>query len=76
MTMLSLFPAVLQFMRQKPDLIQPKDQSIMPWLITESHFNFCSFVTDSEILDLSFLRSTEYLTFFQYLDLVGGFFYE
>jgi alpha 1,2-mannosyltransferase len=74
--MISLFPAALTFMSQNPDLIQPKDQSIMPWLITGSHFNFCSFVTDSEIMDLSFLRSKEYLTFFHYLDLVGGFFYE
>jgi hypothetical protein len=74
--MISLFPAILQFMREQPDMIKPKDQSIMPWLITGSHFNFCSFVTDSEILDLSFLRSKEYLAFFRYLDLVGGFFYE
>ncbi|KAI8637887.1 nucleotide-diphospho-sugar transferase [Parasitella parasitica] len=76
-TSFSLWPATLQFMRQNPQMITQADSSIMPWLMTkELEYNFCHMWSDFEIVDLAFLRSEEYQSFFHYLDLVGGFFYE
>ncbi|KAK4514231.1 Aminoacyl-tRNA hydrolase [Mucor velutinosus] len=76
-TSFSLWPATLQFIRMNPQLITQADSSIMPWLLTkEREYNFCYMWSDFEIVDLAFLRSQEYTSFFHYLDLVGGFFYE
>ncbi|CAO0797083.1 unnamed protein product [Mucor circinelloides] len=76
-TSFSLWPASLEFMRMNPQLITQADSSIMPWLLTkEREYNFCYMWPDFEIVDLAFLKSEEYLSFFHYLDLVGGFFYE
>ncbi|KAG2190165.1 hypothetical protein INT46_002797 [Mucor plumbeus] len=76
-TSFSLWPATLEFMRKNPHLITKADSSIMPWLVTkELQYNYCYIWSDFEIVDMEFLRSEAYQLFFQYLDLVGGFFYE
>lgn len=39
-------------------------------------YNLCHFWSNFEIGDLRFLRSPEYMAYFEYLDRAGGFFYE
>jgi alpha 1,2-mannosyltransferase len=39
-------------------------------------YNMCHFWTNFEIVDLNFLRSEAYSTFFRFLDTANGFFYE
>lgn len=76
-TSFSLWPASLEFMRQNPHLVTQADSSIMPWLMTKEYgYNYCYMWSDFEIVDMKFLRSEAYQSFFYYLDLVGGFFYE
>ncbi|GMG19689.1 unnamed protein product [Ambrosiozyma monospora] len=42
----------------------------------DAHFNLCRYWTESEIVELDFLRSLPYTKFFNYLDETGNFFYE
>lgn len=39
-------------------------------------YNMCHYWTNFEIIDLSFVRSKAYTTYFETLDKDGGFFYE
>ncbi|KAI8975196.1 nucleotide-diphospho-sugar transferase [Mycotypha africana] len=60
--------------------ILPAHETIHPWLFNSYNetvqYNFCHFSTAFEMVNLDFLKSEQYSKFFQYLDLVGGFFYE
>lgn len=77
-SMYSLWPATLQFMKQYANWILSAENSIMPWLIHEKtkEYTFCSIWTSFQIVNLEFLKSLEYQIYFQYLDYIGGFFYE
>ncbi|KAI8365033.1 nucleotide-diphospho-sugar transferase [Choanephora cucurbitarum] len=51
--------------------------NFIPWFINDKQVpTQCFMSTDQEWIDLSFLRSKDYTSFFQYLDMIGGFFYE
>ncbi|CCH61067.1 hypothetical protein TBLA_0D05760 [Henningerozyma blattae CBS 6284] len=50
--------------------------SIMPVIDANSDYNLCHFWSNFEIGDLNFFRSDRYLSFFEYLDSKGGFYYE
>ncbi|KAI9281476.1 nucleotide-diphospho-sugar transferase [Sporodiniella umbellata] len=51
--------------------------SVYSWLVdSKDEYNMCQISTSFEIVSLDFLKSEQYRTFFYYLDLVGGFFYE
>ncbi|UCS23666.1 uncharacterized protein HLK63_M07359 [Nakaseomyces glabratus] len=39
-------------------------------------YNYCSFSTDLQIVNLNFLRSPVYTKYFEYMDKAGGIFYE
>ncbi|GME85396.1 unnamed protein product [Ambrosiozyma monospora] len=44
--------------------------------VIDGHFNLCHYWTESEIVNLSFLKSREYGEFFDLLESSGNFFYE
>ena len=74
----SLWSTTQEFMSEHPQWVKPREQSIMPWIQPRlnGRFNMCHMWSNLEILDLSFVRSEAYTTFFNYLDARGGFFYE
>ncbi|KAJ2829635.1 alpha 1,2-mannosyltransferase 2.4.1 [Coemansia erecta] len=75
-TIPTLWDSVKKFMSAHPDLI-PESNSL--WWVSRDNgttYNGCHFWSNFEIADLSFYRSKEYETFFNYLDREGGFFYE
>ncbi|KAI6040165.1 alpha-1,2-mannosyltransferase [Pisolithus marmoratus] len=41
-----------------------------------AHYNLCHFWSNFEIADMDFWRSDTYMTFFEFLDSKGGFYYE
>ncbi|KAI9492522.1 nucleotide-diphospho-sugar transferase [Zychaea mexicana] len=79
-TMTSLWPITSQFALQFPNHVRPSHETILPWLFDDvgssSGFNYCHIWSNFHIVDLSFLRSEEYQTYFAFLDYSGGFFYE
>ncbi|KAI8374305.1 glycolipid 2-alpha-mannosyltransferase-domain-containing protein [Radiomyces spectabilis] len=76
-TMLSLWLFTMEFMKKSSDLVLPRNETIMPWMVDESnHYNRCVLLSQFQIVDLSFLRSTAYQKYFAFLDRKGGFFYE
>ncbi|KAI7873252.1 nucleotide-diphospho-sugar transferase [Mucor mucedo] len=76
-SMFSLWPATLQFSRQYSPVIRPTDSTVMPWLINSNlEYNFCHISSAFQIVETAFIRSEAYQLYFNYLDFVGGFFYE
>ncbi|RCI05630.1 hypothetical protein CU098_013271 [Rhizopus stolonifer] len=74
---LSLWPVTNHFATIYPHLVEPAANSIYSWLVdSRDEYNMCQISTSFEIVSLAFLKSEQYRTFFYYLDLVGGFFYE
>lgn len=63
-------------MKEHPDMI-PKN-NLMRFVSDNNgdSYNLCHFWSNFEIGDLNFLRSREYMEYFEYLDRTGGFFYE
>ena len=72
----SLWSITTKFTEQSPEWIRPSHETIMPWLLNGSNYNFCHIWSNFMILDLAFLRSKEYQAYFRFLDYSGGFFYE
>ncbi|ORZ00737.1 glycosyltransferase family 15 protein [Syncephalastrum racemosum] len=75
-TIPSLWQTTKDFMEKHPEMI-PKD-NLMRFVSDDNGdtYNLCHFWSNFEIGDLNFLRSREYMTYFEYLDRTGGFFYE
>lgn len=73
----SLWPITRHFMDANPQFIVPSDQSVMPWMLDEDdEYNNCELWSNFGIVDLAFFRSPAYQQYFEFLDRLGGFFYE
>ncbi|KAI7853428.1 nucleotide-diphospho-sugar transferase [Circinella umbellata] len=79
-TIPTLWDTVKNFMKEHRDYIVPKDdpESLLGWISNDGgeSYNLCHFWSNFEIGALKWLRSKEYIDYFNYLDKTGGFFYE
>ncbi|ODQ58461.1 glycosyltransferase family 15 protein [Wickerhamomyces anomalus NRRL Y-366-8] len=75
-TIPTLWENVKKFIEFYPHFINPNN---LIDFLSDDHgetYNLCHFWTNFEIVNLNFLRSEAYETFFNYLDKANGFFYE
>lgn len=73
----SLWLTTRDFMKDNPHLVLSSNKTIMPWLLDDfGEYNYCHMWSNFEIVDLKFLRSEAYQSYFKFLDRRGGFFYE
>ena len=75
-TIPTLWNATIKFMQDRKDLVSPG-----AWLDkltwgAEKRYNLCHFWSNFEIARLDFFQSEAYQAYFDYLDQLGGFFYE
>lgn len=72
----TLWTHVKKFIELYPQYINPNN--LLDFISSDNGhtYNLCHFWTNFEIVDLNFLRSEAYETFFRYLDQANGFFYE
>ncbi|KAG0170529.1 alpha 1,2-mannosyltransferase 2.4.1 [Apophysomyces sp. BC1034] len=76
-SMLTFWETTQEFIRNNPEMVIPYNMTILPWMMDENNeFNFCQLWSNFQIVDLAFLRSIEFQTYFKHLDRAGGFFYE
>ncbi|RUS16107.1 glycolipid 2-alpha-mannosyltransferase [Endogone sp. FLAS-F59071] len=79
-TIPTLWETTREFMRQNPEYIISQDDpgSLMNFVTEDSgnSYNGCHFWSNFEIGSIKFLRSEQYLSYFNFLDRAGGFFYE
>ncbi|CAM0140857.1 unnamed protein product [Umbelopsis sp. WA50703] len=78
-TLPSFWPTVQKWMAKHPEWMTTGKSSLRKWLHDDpemEHYNFCHFWSNFEIGSLKWLRSEEYLSYFEHLDKSGGFFYE
>ncbi|MBW0466049.1 hypothetical protein O181_005764 [Austropuccinia psidii MF-1] len=80
-TIKTLWSATRDFIEKNPKYLHP--QNSLGFLIDQdtskglnATYNRCHFWSNFEIGDMRFWRSKEYLDYFDYLDSMGGFFYE
>ncbi|ORX70760.1 putative mannosyltransferase [Linderina pennispora] len=74
-TIPTLWKTTMDYMNKRKDLIP--ESNLMEFVTDEDGgYNRCHFWSNFEIASLEFLRSKEYLSYFDYLDKEGGFFYE
>lgn len=76
-TVYGLYEATVDFFRKKHPKYVSKHNTVE--FVTqdgEKTFNMCHYWSNFELGDLDFLRSKQYEDYFQYLDKLGGFFYE
>ncbi|KAJ2061357.1 hypothetical protein GGI17_003123 [Coemansia sp. S146] len=74
-TIPTLWNTTLDFMKKNKDMIPASN--LMEFVTgKDGGYNLCHFWSNFEIGSLDFLRSKEYLAYFDYLDHAGGFFYE
>ncbi|KIM76121.1 glycosyltransferase family 15 protein [Piloderma croceum F 1598] len=75
-TIKTLWSAVKEFVTQHPQYVAPNNAL---GFLTEDGgdtYNLCHFWSNFEIADMDFWHAEAYATFFNYLDLRGGFYYE
>ena len=74
-TIPTLWQTVRKYIEEhKEKIAQPNSLGLMQE--PDGKYNGCHFWSNFEIASLDFLRSPEYLSYFEYLDKAGGFFYE
>ncbi|ORX70753.1 glycosyl transferase [Linderina pennispora] len=74
-TVPTLWKTTMAYMDKRKDLIP--ETNLMEFVTKDDgKYNLCHFWSNFEIASLDFLRSEEYLSYFDYLDKEGGFFYE
>ncbi|KAJ2313507.1 alpha 1,2-mannosyltransferase 2.4.1, partial [Coemansia sp. RSA 2702] len=74
-TIPTLWNTTMQFMDKHRDLIPATN--MMEFVTNkDGDYNRCHFWSNFEIASLDFMRSDQYLAYFDYLDRAGGFFYE
>jgi alpha 1,2-mannosyltransferase len=75
----NLWKASTHFIKENRELVLPRNDTIMPWIIDEKDkpiTSQCHIWSNFELVDLSFFKTESYRRFFHFLDLIGGFFYE
>lgn len=75
-TIPTLWDTTKKFMKENPQLIHPRNVMKKLFEGEDGGYNLCHFWSNFEIASLKFLRSDEYMKYFDYLDQAGGFFYE
>ncbi|KAL1916646.1 uncharacterized protein VTP21DRAFT_5350 [Calcarisporiella thermophila] len=75
-TIPTLWETTRRFMNEYPHLIPPNNTLDFITHDGGVTYNRCHFWSNFEIGDLRFWRSEAYMTYFEYLDKAGGFFYE
>jgi len=75
-TIPTLWKTVTRFIEAFPQFINP--DNLINFISDDEgkNYNLCHFWTNFEIVNMNFLRSEAYQTFFNYLDHANGFFYE
>ncbi|KAJ1654428.1 hypothetical protein IWQ61_005639 [Dispira simplex] len=75
-TIPTLWETTKRFMREHPTLVN--HPNLLEWVVDPKtkDYNLCHFWSNFEIGSIQWLRSKEYLAYFDYLDQAGGFFYE
>ncbi|KAJ2711149.1 hypothetical protein H4R19_003386 [Coemansia spiralis] len=74
-TIPTLWNTTKEFMKARPELVP--EPNLMNFVMDASGgYNRCHFWSNFEIASLDFLRSEQYLAYFEHLDRAGGFFYE
>ncbi|KAJ2039656.1 hypothetical protein H4S04_005066 [Coemansia sp. S16] len=74
-TIPTLWNTTLDFMKKNKDMVPASN--LMEFVTgKDGGYNLCHFWSNFEIGSLDFLRSKEYLAYFDHLDRAGGFFYE
>ncbi|KAJ2447335.1 alpha-1,2-mannosyltransferase ktr1 [Coemansia sp. RSA 1797] len=74
-TVHSLWATTSAFRALYPDYVVPNNT--LRWLTADNgKYNMCHFWSNFEIASLAFLRSKQYMAYFDFLDHAGGFFYE
>ncbi|KAH9079421.1 glycolipid 2-alpha-mannosyltransferase-domain-containing protein [Lactarius deliciosus] len=75
-TVSTLWEAVYDFMQEHK--LRINTGSNLAGFVTEDEdtYTLCHYESSFEVVDMKFLRSPGYLTFFDYLDKKGGIFYE
>ncbi|KAJ2844951.1 hypothetical protein J3B02_004814 [Coemansia erecta] len=73
----SLASAAREFVSENAEIFEETASSSnsLGWLF-DMEYNRCQFLTNSEIVDLDFIRSKKYLRLFGHLDRKGGMYYE
>ncbi|KAJ2849249.1 hypothetical protein IWW36_002760 [Coemansia brasiliensis] len=73
----SLWQTFNKFISQHSDSLKHRN-STLDWLIDSksNEFSRCHFITNFELIDLDFMRSTEYQQLFEFLDKQAGIYYE
>ncbi len=74
-TITTLWETTQRFIAQYPHFIHP-DNNLKMFTNADGGYNLCHFWSNFEIASLKFLRSEAYMTYFDFLDRAGGFFYE
>ncbi|KAG0186190.1 alpha 1,2-mannosyltransferase 2.4.1 [Apophysomyces sp. BC1034] len=73
----TLWSTTREFMDKQPEFVLPPNKTIMPWIADiDDQYNMCHIWNNFELVDMSFLKSSSYNSYFEYLDRSGGFFYE
>ncbi|KAJ7186417.1 glycosyltransferase family 15 protein [Mycena filopes] len=73
-TLRGLWPSVVDFVNQNPNLISP-DNALEMLKDRKGYYNMCHFWSNFEIASLDLWRSEAYMKFFKHLDSTGGFYY-
>jgi alpha 1,2-mannosyltransferase len=77
-TVATLWKATMDFVNKRRERDSSYNPSLLNFFAAEdkADYNLRHFWSNFEIADLSFLRSQDYLDYFDHLDHAGGFFYE
>ncbi|KAG2177696.1 hypothetical protein INT44_008210 [Umbelopsis vinacea] len=78
-TLKTFWPTVVDWMKKHPEWMTTGNSSISKWIHDDDKnetYNFCHFWSNFEVGDLNWLRSEQYVSYFEHLDKSGGFFYE
>lgn len=75
-TIPTLWDSVKKFIKDHPDYLKPNN--LMNFVSDDNggSYNLCHFWSNFEVGNLNWLRSQEYVDYFEHLDQEGGFFYE
>ncbi|KAJ2963764.1 hypothetical protein NQZ79_g1324 [Umbelopsis isabellina] len=78
-TLETFWPTVQKWISKHPEWMTTGESSLRPWLHDDANmeqYNLCHFWSNFEIGSLKWLRSEQYVSYFEHLDKSGGFFYE
>ncbi|KAH0835482.1 glycosyltransferase family 15 protein [Lanmaoa asiatica] len=75
-TIPSLWETVKEYTRSHPETVNPRNALGFVSDDGGINYNLCHFWSNFEIADMDFWRGDTYMSFFEFLDRAGGFYYE